>query len=398
MAKFTFYNGNKGVWGYVQPNAYSYAGRWKAASGDWVISYKLDGVSAAHPARMRLIVKDAGFANSTANSTSTPTSGTITGLIFTDASGTKLIEGRGLDTKITTLTGLTHWDSYWKIAAQGATYTGSANSKASGGWNGDAILTGRGNDIVDAKAGDDVIEDHGGRDLYLGGAGQDEVSYAALTKKITADLSQGFVKPNGGAYDQLISIERLRGTAFDDHITGHRGANQLAGLKGKDRIDGDTGTDWAIYDKDAAHGGKKGIRVDLKKGSAVDGFGTKDRLISIENIRATARNDRLKDDAGDNGFEGLGGRDSFILRGGNDWVRGGAGADTFTFRGNFGADWIGDFSRSQGDRIRIDAAQKFSDLSIKNNADGDAVIWFDDHTVTLNGVKASDLSASDFLF
>ncbi len=51
-------------------------------------------------------------------------------------------------------------------------------------------------------------------------------------------------------------------------------------------------------------------------------------------------------------------------------------------------------------KIRGGEATKFTDLTITNNAEGDAVItgYADDSSITLEGMAASELTESDFIF
>jgi hypothetical protein len=94
--------------------------------------------------------------------------------------------------------------------------------------------------------------------------------------------------------------------------------------------------------------------------------------------------------------------------GGNDVLTGGAGADTFSFgsdglsgiAGPAGHDIITDFTAADGDRIDLTGyagAKSLADLSLADNAEGNAVIGFGDNTVTLLGVSAASLDQSHFL-
>lgn len=153
-------------------------------------------------------------------------------------------------------------------------------------------------------------------------------------------------------------------------IKGDNGANNLDGADADDVILGLGGND------------------------NLDGEGGNDRLNGGEG------NDKLDGDAGNDRLDGGAGRD--VLEGdeGRDILTGGTGNDIFKFDNGDGKDVITDFGNG-ADRIRFDVdGLNFADLTIKNNAQGDAVITWGDarSSITLDGVDASALSNSDFIF
>ena len=109
-------------------------------------------------------------------------------------------------------------------------------------------------------------------------------------------------------------------------LTGDAGINSIRGLGGSDAISGGEGSDEAAYDRDADNGGLAAVTVDLNAGTATDGFGNTDTLISIERARGTAGADSLIGSAADNGFVGLAG---------NDTISGGAGIDELRYDVDF---------------------------------------------------------------
>ncbi|MCF8133799.1 MAG: hypothetical protein K9J72_11850, partial [Synechococcus sp. Tobar2m-G35] len=82
-------------------------------------------------------------------------------------------------------------------------------------------------------------------DLINGLLGVDTVSYALATSGVSVDLSlAGFQAVGGGlGSDQLVSIENLIGTSFNDTLRGNSGANELSGGLGSDLLRGTTGND-----------------------------------------------------------------------------------------------------------------------------------------------------------
>ncbi|MDJ0734349.1 MAG: DUF4347 domain-containing protein [Nostocaceae cyanobacterium] len=117
----------------------------------------------------------------------------------------------------------------------------------------------------------------------------------------------------------------LQGTADADSLEALGGNDVLEGLAGNDVLDGGSGTDTATYERDPA-----GVSVDLAAGTATDGFGDTDTLISIENIIGSAFVDAITGDSGANSLSGGDGNDIIDGRGGNDIINGGAGADILT--------------------------------------------------------------------
>ena len=86
---------------------------------------------------------------------------------------------------------------------------------------------------------------------------------------------------------------------------------------------------------------------------------------------------------------------------GDDYLRGGAGADRFVLRDGDGDDTIADFDEAEGDLLDLSGATGvtgFSNLSVTSGAFGDAVVSFGDLSVTLEGVDAASLDGSEMIF
>ena len=298
-----------------------------------------------------------------------------------------------------------------------------------------------GRDVLSGGYGDDYFISSEGNDTYKGGAGYDQVSYKDDPAGVIANLATGKATDGWGDTDKFKSIEMLRGSLFDDRLTGDKGDNHIRGLAGDDLLNGGKGTDTVRYDRDANYGGTDGVTVNLKKGFAIDGFGDRDTLKNFENVRGTDSKDTItgtkaaNDIRGEGGadvLKGLGGKDVLDGGGGNDKLYGGNGKDVlyggngkdkldggkgdddlyggaktdiFIFSGKFGDDTIHDFrTAGKGEKIDLSGVtsiKNFRDLSnnhLSENA-GNAVI--DDgsgNTITLDGIAISDLAANDFLF
>ncbi len=213
----------------------------------------------------------------------------------------------------------------------GATDSFTGIEGARGTRNADTLIGDAANNQFTGLAGDDAIN---------GGAGIDTVRYDrdALyggTGAVTVDLAAGTATDGFANTDTLAGIENLRGTnaAAGDTLRGDANANSFQGLAGADTIDGRAGIDTADYSRDEADGGTTGVLVNLGSiglgsGTATDGFGATDTLLSIENATGTSFDDSLTGDAGNN-----------ALRGGlgNDAINGAGGTDTAIFSGNLAA-------------------------------------------------------------
>ena len=277
-----------------------------------------------------------------------------------------------------------------------------------------------GNDRLKGGAGEDYFVSSAGNDTYNGGAEYDQVSFDHDPGGVIANLASGQAQSGFGGTHRMISIETLRGSAFDDQLLGNGIENSFRGLEGNDTINGRAGDDTVRYDRDANYGGTRGVTVNLSQKMAIDGFGDKDRLISIENVRGSERGDRLTGSNGANELDGLGGNDRLFGLGGadqlygangrdtldggagNDRLSGGRAADVFVFSGDFGRDKITDWdAKDRIDLSAVDSITSFADLRSNHlRQKGDSVIINagDGDKITLLDVSRSDLSAEDFMF
>jgi Ca2+-binding RTX toxin-like protein len=185
--------------------------------------------------------------------------------------------------------------------------------------------------IYYGDAGNDVFNSVGFWNTINGGSGRDTVSYQLQDSDpdlagagVEINLGSQFADTSDGRIEDLISIENAKGTSYADTITGSSIANELWGMKGNDILEGAAGDD------------------DL--------------------------------------YGGLG----------SDDLYGGTGADYFIFQSikdsvvGTNRDFIGDFSRSQGDKI---------DLS-----DIDAITGGNDSKFTFIGSNAFTDTAGELRF
>ena len=108
---------------------------------------------------------------------------------------------------------------------------------------------------------------------------------------------------------------------------------------------------------------------------------------------------------GDDVLDGGDGRDLLTGGRGDDLLAGGLKGDTFVFRPGFGHDVISDFYALEGGRHDVIAFSKslfatFGQVADKMSQAGDDVVIkvAADHTLVLEDVLLSDLTADDFAF
>lgn len=202
---------------------------------------------------------------------------------------------------------------------------------------GGEVAAGPGDDSVSGGAGDDVIQGNTGADTLIGGGGGDIV--------------------RGGQ-----GIDFVHGNAGGDLLFGDLGDDTVFGGQGDDFVQGNAGGDYVLGDlgRDTVLGGQGADTV-------VGGDG----------------DDYLSGDLGD------------------DVLVGGLGADLFNFNGGGGRDVVMDFSRAEGDQIRISPtdAANFEALSAHVVEDGgNTIIELGGQAIVLLGVAKSALTAADFVF
>jgi Ca2+-binding RTX toxin-like protein len=160
-------------------------------------------------------------------------------------------------------------------------------------------------------------------EFFIGGSGQDTVSYAEADVGLRANLSNPSTNTGFAAGDHYSSIENLIGSAFNDKLTGDAGANVLEGGAGADQLSGGNGIDTASY----AHA-TEALTANLAAPSINTGFAAGDTYVSIESLIGSAFDDKLSGDANNNVLEGGAGKDQ---------LNGGQGVDTASYEHAAGA-------------------------------------------------------------
>ncbi|MDB5468706.1 MAG: hypothetical protein JWR84_266 [Caulobacter sp.] len=258
------------------------------------------------------------------------------------------------------------------------------------GTSGADTITGLGgNDILQGLDGDDILDGGAGNDRLEGGAGSDTATYVNATEAVFGNVFN-IQNLAGTEVDQLIGIENLIGSNFDDQLSGDQFANRIDGGGGNDVLFGNNGDDilhgGALEDilrgrndndllygddgNDMLQGGEGNdlmdggdgidranfflsLGTDIQVGATVDlsvqgvaqdtGHGM-DTLVSIEHVSGTLLSDTLTGNSGSNWIWGQGGGDTLNGAGGDDLIEtgsvgdnnlnGGDGVDTASFFSN----------------------------------------------------------------
>ena len=196
----------------------------------------------------------------------------------------------------------------------------SAVNELFGGDGNDTLSGFAGMDRIYGGAGNDTIAGGADADLIDGGEGSDIADYSGSATAVFVNLLTG----GNSDGDTLVSIEGVRGSAFDDFITGDAVGNTLDGGAGVDTVD---------YSASTA-----AVAIDLTAGTAKGGFALNDTLSNIENLVGTAFNDTLTGNELANLFDGGEGNDTLQGWAGDDTLNGGAGNDRLY--GGSGADQL----------------------------------------------------------
>lgn len=227
-----------------------------------------------------------------------------------------VIVGRGANDEISGLGGN---DRVCAGAGADEISGGSGNDQMDGGAGADHIEGSAGNDVVAGGAGDDYLFGQAGNDAFDGGAGWDLALFIDSSAGVTVNLATG--EAIGEGTDEMVDMEAVAGSPFDDKLTGGNGSDFLIPNDGDDVVDGGLGADVVGY-----YPAPGPVTVDLAAGTAT-GYGT-DSLTGIEHVEGSLHDDVLTGDAGVNIIYGEDGNDTISGGDGDDRLNGGLGTDT----------------------------------------------------------------------
>jgi Ca2+-binding RTX toxin-like protein len=352
----------------------------------------------------------AGFRNLTgSNSGDTLIGDALANVLDGQGGNDTLIGGVGADT----LNGGSGNDTLDYTASDAAVLINLGNGMAGGGHaTGDTftdiqnVIGTAFNDTLFGNGEANVLEGGVGADTLDGASGVDTLSYATSNAAVLINLGNGQTLGGHAQGDSFASIENLIGSAHDDGLfgdglvnvlTGGAGNDYLYGGLNNDTLEGGLGADTceggAGIDTLSYAGSNAAVLINVGNGMALGGHAQGDSYTSIENVIGSSHNDGL-----------FGNGLANVLTGGagNDYLYGGLNADIFVFGPGFGKDTIGDFKKSEGDRIQLDndMFQNFAAVQSKMQQVGaHTVITLDaQNAITLENVTAASLQASDFLF
>lgn len=262
-----------------------------------------------------------------------------------------IITGTGKDDS---LVGTTGADEIYGLGGDDVIDGLDGDDLLNGGAGNDTITDGAGSDTVLGRDGSDSIfaSPGAGSDTYDGGNGAaneiDIVFYNLALAGVVVDLSlaadqarsAGTVDAAGIGIDQLIKVEGVGGSDFDDILTGNGGANTLIGRKGQDELRGAAGDDFlnggegddlldggAGTDRASYAGADRGVVVNLALNRAQDTGEGIDTLVAIEDLTGSKYDDKLLGNDLDNSLIGGDGDDRLFGYLGNDTLNGGVGVD-----------------------------------------------------------------------
>lgn len=122
--------------------------------------------------------------------------------------------------------------------------------------------------------------------------------------------------------DGVEATGQLDGKEGNDTLIGGKGFDFLQGGAGNDTLNGAENKDTAVYAESP-----NGVVVNLVTGTAFDGYGSIDTLISIENVEGSKYDDVLTAAASGSVLDAGAGSDRLFGGAGDDVLLGGAGAD-----------------------------------------------------------------------
>jgi serralysin len=211
------------------------------------------------------------------------------------------------------------------------------------------------------------------KSAILGGA--DSILGSQVADRMRGYAGNDTLEGNGGD-------DYLRGDDGDDSISGGLGFDDVHGNAGNDTVAGGAGPDWVVGGKDN----------DLLFGD--DGDDVVYGNLGRDTQHGGNGNDWVRGGQGDDSLTGGAGNDWISGDRDNDTISGGAGADIFNMFAESGIDRILDFSRAEGDRVKVEPGNTYTTAQVG----ADVVITLNSGAqMILVGVQASSLTG-DWIF
>ena len=228
---------------------------------------------------------------------------------------------------------------------------GGGNDEISGGAGNDSLVGGAGNDSFTGGSGDDMIDGGGDRD-YISYQNESELSPPG-TYGVIVNLSDGPVTGTAtghgtvevaahraldsyGDTDELIGIERVRGTTQDDWLVGGYNDDWLRGDRGSDVVIGGGGNDYFVGGSGGSDTVDGGAGHDML---AFEGIGGGDHVVvTVDGAGSGTVTGQDGLNPVNTGFSGI------------EAIRGSIGEDTFTIASTGrGTEYSDDFHLNDGD-------------------------------------------------
>jgi Ca2+-binding RTX toxin-like protein len=259
---------------------------------------------------------------------------------------------------------------------------GDSDDDLFGDTGADTLAGGEGSDYLEGWSGDDWLVPGGGADFIWGSTGIDTVDFS--TELEAVDVTVNANRSVAGAIEQMLDVENIVGTAYNDNIVGDALANRLFGGGGNDTVNGRDGANYLRGDdgNDSAAGGANFDDINGNMGDDTASGGLGDDWVvggkDQDRLSGDEGNDLVYGNLGSDTCEGGAGNDTIrggqqddVLQGGagddyvsgdkdNDTVTGGDGADIFHTFGDAGIDRVTDFSLTQGDRVMLDPGTQYT--------------------------------------
>lgn len=238
--------------------------------------------------------------------------------------------------------------------------TGSAYNDTITGDDGANYLSGAaGNDSLTGGAGSDTLNGGAGDDTLNGGDGTDIVDYSADGSGVTVNLSTGSATDGNSDTDTISNVENVRGSDYNDTVTGTSTANFLYGGSGNDTLNGVDGNDYLYGEAgdDTLNGGDD---ADLLSGGAGE-----------DSLNGGNDNDTLYGGDDDDTLHGDAGNDVLFGMDGLDTLYGDGGEDRFVFTADSAfndIDVVEDFDVSTDDDV-LDISDILSSAGYEDGVD-----------------------------